>query len=245
MDVRRGFENRWLRYIAGPGLLLGGAQFQLGVMKVALLTSGSVFVMGGNLFADRSLAAAQDELRRQDARSSLTLLLQNTVTMIEAVRPGAPQRSLRANLMLFDLDAQGLRIGYSTSGYDPEEKALVWQSGQGCVGHAWESRSTRVAPEDDELPVTVAAADSTSRPWNMTAAQIRITAGRTASVISAPVPHPGDPTQVIAVFSLDDSKPLTESLLGSSDVRAAIEGLADDAGPLLLRAGLEIPDRQA
>jgi hypothetical protein len=240
--MRRGFESPGLRYLAGPGLLLVGAQFPLGVAKVAMLAGGSVFVMGGNVFADRSLRAVQEELRREDARHALTMLLQNTTTMIEAVRPGAPGRSLRANLMLLDAGRQGLRIAYSTNGYDPAEKALLWQRGQGCAGQALDTRSTRVAPEDHELPVSVTDADATSRPWNMTPAQIRLTAGRTASVISAPVAHPDDRTTVLGVFSLDDSRPLSESLLGSADVRAAIEALASEAGRLLLRAGLDIPE---
>ena len=246
MEIRRGFENRWLRYAAGPGCLaIGGLMDDLGTAKVALLTTGSLLVMGGNLFADRSLRAVQEELRKQDARHALTLLLQNTATMIEAARPGSPARTLRANVMLFDDGRRGLRIAYSTSGYDEEEKSLVWQPGQGCAGQAWETRRTHIAPEDDELPVAVSDAESTTRPWNMTPAQIRLTAERTSSVISAPIPNPDQRTEVIGVFSLDDSKPLPESLLGGSDVRAATETLAVDAGLLLLKAGLEIPDAES
>ncbi len=241
--MRRGFENSWLRYVAGPGcLLLGGLVSDIGVAKVALLTAGSVLVMGGNLFADRSLRAVEAELRMQDARHALTLLLQNTATMIEAARPGPPDRTLRANVMLFDAEKRGLRIAYSTSGYDEEEKSLVWHPGQGCAGQAWDTRRTHVAPEDDELPVAVADAGATSRPWNMTPAQIRITAERTSSVISAPIPHPERRTEVIGVFSLDDSKSLAQSLLGMDDVRAAVESLAVEAGLLLIRVGLEFPD---
>jgi hypothetical protein len=124
----RSLENRWLRYVAGPVILLVAAQLGFGALKLGLLVLGSALVMGGNLAADRSIRSAEQALRQEDARHALTLLLQNSVTFIEAFRPGSPERSLRANLMLFKQDRQGLQIEYSTSGYDPEEKGLlqVW-----------------------------------------------------------------------------------------------------------------------
>ncbi len=237
MHIRRAFANRWVRYAVGPGLLLFGGQLP-GPPKFGALALGFVLVTGGNVWADRTLG-------QEDARRSITLLLQNAVTMIEAARPGPPDRSLRANVMLFDNEAQGLRIAYSTAGYAPEEKSLIWQTGHGAAGQAWESARTVVAPEGDELPVPVAATEATSRPWNMTPAQIRATADRIASVVSAPVPHPERPGEVLAIFNLDDTKSLPESLLGTDDVRAAVEGLAVDSGPLLLRAGPGFPEPES
>lgn len=141
--------------------------------------------------------------------------------------------------MLVDPKENVLRIAYYTTGYDPAEMKLPWARGQGCAGEAWQRLETVFAPEEGELPVTVADADRSDRPWNMTPEQIRLTAITISSVLSVPVFLPDG--AFAGVLSLDDRKSLDVSQLGNPDIRAAAEGLEDELGELLKKAGTEFP----
>lgn len=188
-------------------MVAGGVIAPLAI-KVPLLVAGLLLVEGGQW-------AGQRALRREDAQHALTLLLRNTVDVVEASRPSPADRTLRANIMLPNEDGR-LSIAYATAGYSQEEHRSSWEIGQGCAGVAWESERTQYAPEDEELPVSVEDAEARSRPWNMTDQQIRMTAGTIASVLSVPIRDQDD--RVVGVFSLDDRKPITESGLANADV---------------------------
>jgi GAF domain-containing protein len=223
-----------IRYLVGPGLIAFGAQIEPLVGRVPVLAAGWVLVAASSWQADRALG-------REDGRHSLTLLLQNAVTIFEAARSDVAERTLRANLMLVDDGGDALWIAYATVGYDASERSLSWHRGQGCAGVAWESGETVYAPYEDELPVFTGDADLASRPWNMTRDQILLTAEKIASIISVPVFLPEEPAMIVGVLNLDDSRPLDESLLAEPVVHAAVEELARSAGSLLERAGLEFP----
>lgn len=224
--LQRFLLHRIFRYAIAPGLLVfGGVPGELWT-KVSLLAAGWAGVAGSNIAAD---------LRRKgdDARHALTYLLQTIVTSFEAARPSSTGRTLRANIMLIDKKRDVLVMTFHTAGYGETEKNLVWARGQGCVGRAWESAQTRVAPEDFEMPLRPEDAALASRPYGMTEEQIQLTAGRIGSVICVPIFLPRKPSEVAALLSLDDSKGLDDSLLGDPDIRGAVEELAAKAGELL------------
>ena len=222
-----------VRYLLGPGLMAVGGLFP----HPAIAIPGVVF---GWLLIAASSRAADLALGVEDAQRSLKMLLDNAVTCFEVQGgPSPTDRSLRANIMVFDPEEDGLRIAYATAGYSSGETTLLWRKSQGCVGRAWEQGGVVVAPEDVELPVQASDADLTTRPWNMTVEQIRMTADRVASVISVPLTD--DRGEFLGVFSVDDEKPLSESVLGSPDVKPAVEQLAHSLVGLLIKAGPEGP----
>jgi hypothetical protein len=221
--------NGVIKYLVGPGVLIGGGAASPWEWKIALLLIGWILVGGSHWASDRALG-------REDAIRVIGMLLERTVTDFQAARPLPADMSLRANVMLIDPSANALRIAYSTPGYQAEERDLQWQRGQGCAGRAWESEETRVAPEDLPLPVAVEDADRSSRPYNMTSQQVRTTAGKTASVISSPI---FVKERLVGVLNLDDTKPPAESLLGDPDIRRAVEDLTEHLSTLLEKAGAE------
>jgi hypothetical protein len=220
-------------YVLGPGLLLLAGLASGWESKVAVAVPGFLLVAGSRYFGERAR-------ERSDARAMIFQLLAVTVNTLEAARPTPADRSLRANLMLVDRDHDALRMAYHTTGYDPGELKLLWHLGQGCAGEAWQRRATVIAPEGSELPVSVEDADKTDRPWNMTSEQVRMTALTISSVLSVPVFLPVGP--LVGVLTLDDSKKLDESKLGTSEVRQAAEAVASDIGALLTKAGTDIPE---
>jgi len=229
-------NDRWVRFGVGPSLLLAGGLIPSLWIKVPLLICGTVVVQGANIVGDRVLREAEQILRREDARSYISRALTDAVTAVEAARPAPAQRTLRANIMLFDREAGGLRAVYYTSGYSDAERSLVWRLGQGCSGVAWERKRTAVAPEDEEIPIDPSSVRPHSRPWNMTEDQVRITGPAIRSVVSTPVFLP-QTNEVVAILSFDDSRPLEESALGNEDIRAFVEDFAEGIARVLPIAG--------
>lgn len=227
-----GLLRPWIRYFAGPGFIALGS-FIPGWPAIPVVAIGWLLVAGSSWASD-------ELLRRQDARHAIEMLLDHAVTCFEAASPTPASHSLRASVFLLDSEAQGLRMAYSTSGYQDAEKTLLWQRGQGCVGMAWERSRTIFAPEDVELPVSASDIEKSNRPWNMTEEQIRTTAETVASVVAVPIAA-GIGGEFLGVFAVDDGRPLSESPLGNNDVPAAIEELADSVRGLLQRAGTSFP----
>jgi hypothetical protein len=220
-------------YLIGPALLFAGGIVEGWGLRVAIGVPGLLIVAGSQLVGNRAR-------ERSDARFTIFRLLTVMVSTLEAARPTPVDRSLRANLMLVDPGENVLRIAYYTTGYDPAELRLLWASGQGCAGEAWQRLETVFAPEEGELPVTVADADRSDRPWNMTPEQVRLTAITISSVLSVPVFLPDG--SFAGVLNLDDRKSLDVSQLGNPDIRAAAEALEDQLGELLKKAGTELPE---
>lgn len=216
--LRDKFTNVLVRFVVGPGLLVVGGLIPAYVVKVPLMLLGAGMVAGANIVADRVVKQAERVLRQEDARQTVQRLLATAVRSIEAGRPVAADRTLRANLMLLDRAEGGLRVALSTGGYSHAECQLIWYVGQGCAGVAWESGQTVVAPQDGELPVSIADVTPHNRPWNMTDLQIQVVGYKLRSVLSAPVFLPTDLSRPVGVLNFDDSRPLGESQLATSCV---------------------------
>jgi hypothetical protein len=221
----------WTRTIAGPAIIAVYAEVDPVPAKLGLLLVGLAVTSGGSWVVERRFNRSHEQRRKDDARAQISRLLHSSVTSFEATRPVPAERTLRANVMLANAAGE-MTMTYYSEGYTEGEAKVPWRRGQGTCGEAFSSGVTCVAPESDELPVKASDADRKTRPWNMSPEQVRWSADRIRSVISAPIRLPGN-RKVVGVLNFDDSRPLAESLLSDREVAAAVESLAEHIGQLL------------
>lgn len=236
----------WLvRLVIGPGLLATAPLHRSWKWQIAFIVLGLVLVEAGNVVSDRRKAYEERRLARatkarevEAAHRRIEEILIDAVTVFEAHRPKERGR-FRANVML--IEGNVLRMEYRTSGYTEEEEALEWHREEGSAGRAWDRGQTLIAPTDDAPLPTVDEASTPSRGWGMTASQVRNTLGVKA-IISVPIFLAKNPTQVVAVFNLDDTLPPTDY---GEPIFAATGGVAERVGQELCVTGLRPPRRVA
>ncbi len=232
----------WLvRYVAGPGLLATAGLHQSRRAKVGSVVSGLLIFEGANVFSGRR--SRRDERRRkraleakhvEEALRHITEVLIDAVTVFEARRPLNTGR-YRANVMLVDGDV--LRMAYKTPGYSAEEEALEWRRGEGCAGVAWARRETTLAPSDKCALPEVAEAHDPERTGGMTSAQVLRTS-EVKAVVSVPIFSSAGPSEVVALFNLDDNLSPTDD---GRPIFDAAAGVAARVGQWLDDTKLEFP----
>lgn len=231
----------FVRYVVGPGLLATAALHRSGRAQLASILPGLLIVEGANWVSQRR--AQKEGVRRDEAiraqaveaaHRRIVEVLIDAVTVFEAHRP-ADEGRYRANVLLVDGDV--LRMAYKTPGYTEGEEALEWHKGQGCAGRAWERGQTTVAPTEDAPLPTVENASAPTRGWGMTTSQVQNTT-EIQAVISVPIFSPDDPSQVVAVFNLDDTVPHTDYGQPTFD---AAQGVADRVAQQLLITKFAFP----
>lgn len=167
-------------------------------------------------------------LVKSERRETIRLILESAVNVFfegKGVEPG----NIRCNVMTYHC-LRGYRIFSWVGSYPLEERSLFWKPGVGVVGKAALSKS--IAWADEELEAlyshpSLAAAAGFERVnlFGLTDAHFRATS-QLRTIVAVPVLNENN--DILAVISMDDGAPHTESHLyrNKTDVEKFLIGLA-------------------
>jgi hypothetical protein len=143
--------------------------------------------------------------------------------------------------MTLDASCEILSIQWYTNMESEAERNLKWRIGQGCCGqaclkgHPTSEDLTRYQTQTYE---ELLGGDGQT-PWGLTKDQWTLTR-HLGSVLSVPIPVPGQSTRILGVLNIDSQLPLVESRLHEKDVLDWLtEKHTPEIGLHMLTAGIQ------